>query len=73
MKGFAFLTLSNFYLDVYRNKLPGHIQLDEGLVDFLECQEIEHLMGGIGRLVQIVVAEGLYCFIVSASCAEDIV
>ena len=65
--------LSNFYLDVYRNELAGHIQLDEGLVYFLERQEVEHLMGGVGCLVQIVVAEGLHCFIVSASCAEDVV
>ena len=53
--------------------MPGHIQLDEGLVDFLERQEVHHLVRGVSRLIQIVVTEGLQCFIVSASCAEDIV
>ena len=37
----------------------GHIQLDEGLVNLLKRQKIEHLVRGVSRLIQIVVAESL--------------
>ena len=45
-------------MDIMRQR-HGHIQLDEGLVNLLKRQKIEHLVRGVSRLIQIVVAESL--------------
>ena len=65
--------LPNYYLDARGNQMPGHVELDKGLVDLLEHQEVHHLVRGVGCLIQIVVPEGLQRLAVRSSCAIDIV